>query len=140
MNAMGSVRRLRAVGLAGFAGLATLALSGCGGPAPVACPAIFYTSTLTIHVVGQPPADIVLCDDGLCAPSASASAAGFIVTPAVVNGNAWTFSGHFRDELTVRLLDDDEVIAEVPIDPTWRRTGGSPECGGPAVAEVTVRL
>lgn len=123
------------------AGVAALAVTGCAPAEPVACPLIAYMSTLEIVVDVPAAEDVLICHDDLCAPSREASDAGVTVFPAVVDGDVWTFTGQFPQDMTIEVYDAaSELLTSTAVDPDWRRTGGTEECGGPTEASVTVRV
>ena len=130
-------RPARALGLLA---LAAAALAGCSAQSPglgIACPAIAYGSTLRVAVEGD-AAHVNLCVGDDCTP---ASKEALAMVDGTSDGDTWTFSGQFPEEFTIRALDADrQVLADIPAEVEWVRTGGSEECGGPLEASITIRL
>ena len=111
-------------------------LTGCGGPA-VVCPAIAYGSTLVVRLAADWPAGPdrtvqVDCDSPceLVPPTSS---------PVPVTG-AGARVGMLDppDSVMVTVLDPSGPLTSVEDELTWKRIGGSAECGGPMEASVTV--
>jgi hypothetical protein len=51
---------------------------------------------------------------------------------------AFLLPGPLPEQVTVRVLADGQVAAELTVEPEFVRTGGSEECGGPSSAQVVV--
>ena len=133
-------RAARVAVTAAIAALVTAVVPACA-PEPVACAPVAYSSTLKVTIEGSEPHDVQLCRKDVCAPSRAASEAGLRVVPADVSGQTWTFMGQFPQEFTIAVFAGDGLlVAETDVEPSWTRTGGSAACGGPTVAEVTVRI
>jgi hypothetical protein len=153
---MSRSRALRAGGLA--AALAVgMVLSGCSGQ--VACPAIGYLDTFTVHVTGPDAATaaVELCDGQVCTvpisspapmptpvhltPGPGAEGSALTSVRASRTGTKWDFIGTFPVSFEVRAIaPDGTTLVREPVVPKWRRVGGTSECGGPHAASVTLRV
>lgn len=125
----------------------------------VACPAIGYVRTLTVHIEGNIAAvsDVKLCDETRCSepePTAGTPVPmKTVVTefspepqPTVTyppfhsrreDQDTWVFTVSSGDpaKVTVRALAaDGGVLAEREQELVWTRVGGTEQCGGPVTA------
>ena len=111
-------------------------VTGCD-EAAVVCPAIAYGSTLVIRLADDwPPGENrtvqVDCDSpcelvpptGSPVPVTESEARVVLVDPP--------------DPVTVTVADPSGPLTSVEEEPTWKRVGGTAECGGPMEATVTV--
>ena len=122
--------------------LSVIALTAC---APLACPAIGWSNTLTVQVDGGSSAitDIQLCVDGECAPTKDVDPTGALgqISLAFQVGQTWTFSTGMTalDHFIVRTLQSDgSVLAETEFTPEWVPKDATRQCGGPASATVVI--
>lgn len=139
---MNGMRMPHAAALTGVMLLAA-ALTGCSGT-PHACAAIGWSNQVRVHATGQVDGveSVTFCSGASCAPPAPAA------TPAPLplttrDGDVWTISidmttprtGHLAayDAAGAQLIDQRVVL-------TWKRVGGTAECGGPERAETTLHL
>jgi hypothetical protein len=120
------------------AALALVAVTGCE-PGFDACPAIGYSSSLTVELsdswapVLDPVVTITCPDDPSC----------LVDTPVADDAGVWRAAlASSASQVVVTVTDGGVVVAEVPVEPTWRvveRPHG-PRCGGPTAAEVVLDL
>ncbi|WP_299957573.1 hypothetical protein [uncultured Modestobacter sp.] len=131
-------------GLVGFVlGLVAIVLvaSRLGGEA--ACPAIGWSSALTVEVgPGWPAAQAVRVDCsspcGLLL-SSPADEPDTITVPLAGGSATVTFVTGSPDSVTATVLAaDGAVLTVADLDVEWVRVGGSRECGGPGEAHATV--
>lgn len=123
----------------------TLLMAGCS-TVVTACPAIGYSSTLSIQLTGDSSqvSEIVICGGSECVGEEAlqeSMRSGYAVQ-AQSNQDIWTATLFFPEEpLTVIATDSTGgVLFETQIQPEWVRTGGSEECGGPMSAKVAVEV
>jgi hypothetical protein len=121
---------------AAWATLVVAALSGCD--AVTACPAVGYSASLTVELseswaaLRSPAVDVTCPDNPFCVPDRP-----------VRDGDVWravvdSSPGH----MVVTVTDGAVVVAEVPVEPTWRVVDHpyGRRCGGPAEAHVVLDL
>ncbi|MFI2101765.1 hypothetical protein ACH436_00600 [Isoptericola sp. NPDC019693] len=107
---------------------------------PQECPAIGYSSMLTVTLEGDTSAVAVLqVRDGEQWQPPYPPDAEVPAIPTSHDGDTWTFTlVSAPRSVMLRALDDDgEVLARTQIDVGWVRVGGTAECGGPGEAETT---
>jgi hypothetical protein len=119
------------------ASLAVVAVAGCQ-PGGVACPAVGYSSELTVELseswaaLQDPAVDVACPDDPSCVPDRP-----------VRDGDVWRAVLYsWPEQLAVTVTDAGAVVAEVTVEPAWRvvdRPHG-PRCGGPGGAHVVLDL
>lgn len=134
----------RQAGLVAVTVLVTM--TGLTGCAPFACPAIGWSNTLTVQLVGDTSAvdQVQRCTDAGCAPAADVDPSGPLgwITVESNDGDSWTFSVGMTsmEQVTVRTLAaDGTVLSDTEATPEWVRVGGSAQCGGPSEATVAVQ-
>jgi len=138
----------RRVATAAFGLLGPLSLAtGCMVAEGEVCPAIGWVDTLTVRIVGDPAqvADVKLCTEAGCAPSATGPAPPGLQAVSLIPGagaGEWRFALVTRPaEFSVRAYDrDGTVLHDAPAAPDWIRIGGSERCGGPSEATVEVEV
>ena len=133
-------------------------LGGCSLAPQFACPAIGWINTATVVLEGpvQKAQTVELCVEGICSvmadqpqqldeplevataiPQETALPAAQPVTPpfaSKVDDHTWTFDLMMGAPkvVTVRALSaDDTTLAEREVKLSWKRVGGSEQCGGP---------
>lgn len=128
------MRPERVPALAG-AGVAVLAAAGC--TADVACPAIGYSSSLTVALADDWPGRDRLDVDVACLGE-FAQACGELPAAAGPERRDTLFSAAPRVAVTV--LRDGVAVERVEVDVDWQVTERphGPACGGPLAAEVVV--
>ncbi len=138
-------RPMRRAAVAAAALVSATALSGC--ITPFACTAVGWIDTLTVQLDGDPAAvaQVQLCTDDGCAPSAPMDLTGPLgmISMTGHDGDTWTFSTGMSDLslVTVRALAaDGSVISDTEVEPEWVRVGGSERCGGPHEGTATVTI
>lgn len=121
----------------------TLLLAGCS-LVETACPAIGYSSALSIQLIGDSSqvSEVIVCGGSECVGEEAlqeSMRSGYAVQ-AEQDQDIWTATLFFPQEpLTVRGTDSTgEVLFQTQIHPEWVRTGGTEKCGGPMSAEVAV--
>lgn len=122
-----------------------IALSGCSSP-EVLCPAIGYSSTLSVQFSGDTEqlADVVVCGGPDCEEADALQDPGLWTRAEqpLTGQGSWTavlFSPGVP--LVVRALDaQGGVLLETHVEPEWVRVGGTEECGGPAEAGVVLEI
>jgi hypothetical protein len=144
------------LGLLTALAVGTVPAAGC---TVMVCPAIGYSSTLTVNIGGNIGAvsDVIVCDESGCSqPEPTAGTPVPLKTvvtefsprpePTVSlppfysrrqDQDTWVFTLNFGDpsEVTVRALAaDGTVLAEQEQELVWTRVGGTEQCGGPATA------
>lgn len=124
--------------------LSVIALTAC---APLACPAIGWSNTLTVQVDGGSSAitDIQLCVDGECAPTEDMDPTGALgqISLAFQVEQTWTFATGMTplEHFTVRTLQSDgSVSSETEVTPEWVSQDAERQCGGPASATVIITV
>ena len=122
-----------------------LLVAGCS-PVETACPAIGYSSTLSIQLIGDSSqvSEITVCGGSNCVGEEAlqeSMRSGYAVQ-AQQDQDTWTATLFFPEEPLTLLATDStgEVLFETQIHPEWVRTGGSEECGGPMSAKVAMEL
>jgi len=123
---------------AGLAAAAAVVTAGCG-LGETACPAIGYVPVVVVQLDGWPAASgrsVELVCAG-CAERADGGPGTSQVLP-VGTEVAFPLPGALPEQVTVRVLADGGVAAEVTTAPEFVRTGGSEQCGGPTSARVVV--
>ncbi|QCR20442.1 hypothetical protein C1N71_14150 [Agrococcus sp. SGAir0287] len=156
---------MRTIGLAAMA-LAATSTASCS--APLACPTVGYSSTLTVELA-EPRDDIALelCVTEGCSPRARddlpadepivvcetldcVTATPTPDEPARADDGIWMLEGDGVDGWSVTIMTGGEVVAyrlvasdgvvldEGEVTPDWERVGGSEQCGGPREAEVVL--
>ena len=139
--------RLRLPAWATVAALGIVALTvvaavvGPRVPAPhQACPAIGYSSVLTVTLEGATSEVAVLQvrDDDQWQPPYPPDAEVPAI-PTTHDGDTWTFTLFSPpNQIALRALDDGgDVLDQTEIDVGWVRVGGTAECGGPTEADAT---
>jgi len=139
----------------GAAAVVVAALAGCA-PFGVACPAIGYVSVVEVTLTGDIAAvdAVQFCDDdGQCSgefpPDPTPTAATVplatsspMTAPAYtatrVDARHWTFTviGPLPDGGTATAYRADASAAgDATVTLTWKRVGGSAQCGGPMRAD-----
>jgi hypothetical protein len=123
-------------------------LSGC---APLACPAIGWSSRVDVAVDGSTErmSWLEVCADDQCVSAAGPSSMSEPPQPSPLmsdsgqlhltegSGTAWTLDVGMSapERLTLRAFDAaGATIAESSVDLAWTRVGGSAACGGPSEA------
>jgi hypothetical protein len=121
-----------------WAALIGVAVAGCM-PGVDTCPAIGYGGVLTVELSGrwapsEDPVVAITCPDE---PSCLVDA------PVADDAGTWRASlSSSPAHVVVTVTDGGVVVAEVPVELTWRvveRPHG-PRCGGPTAAEVVLDL
>jgi hypothetical protein len=134
-------------------------LGGCSLAPQFACTAIGWVNTVTVELDGSVDGvhTVKLCVEGTCSvmadqpqaldeplevitaiPRETAAPSTQPATPPYatkVDDHTWTFNLMMGapKEVTVRALSaDGAIIAEREVALTWKRVGGSEQCGGPA--------
>ena len=153
------MRRLL-IGLSGALGLSAI-VAGCSLMPPVACPAIGWINAVSVTLQGpvQKVHTVELCLDGTCSitageqdgsdgqlrlataiPRDAETPVPASVAPMIppigsrVDDRSWSFSLGMQapKEVTVRALAaDGATIAQREATLSWKRVGGTEQCGGP---------
>ncbi|WP_150951562.1 hypothetical protein [Microbacterium testaceum] len=121
----------------GLAAITALFLSSCSAFGSV-CPAIGYSSTLTIETA-LPSHDLLLslCAGADCIPEEGAEGP-FLSGDAEAGWTASFFSGDTQ-VIGYRLTDaTGTVLAQGHVEPEWVRVDGTAECGGNTRAALTI--
>jgi|SRR4051812_9766546 hypothetical protein len=147
MSAARTVGRTRAA-LASLA-VGAMTLTACDQPA-VVCPAIAYLPTLVVRLAADwpPGADrsVQVDCDSPCEflfPSSTGGSPGSTnattSTPVPVTGSeARVVLLRQPDSVVVTVSDPSGPLTSVEDELTWKRVGGSEDCGGPMEATVPV--
>jgi len=139
-------RRLRLPAWVTVAALAIVALTvvaavvGPRVPAPhQACPAIGYSSVLTVTLEGATSEVAVLqVRDGDQWQPPYPPDAAVPAIPTTHDGDTWTFQVFSAtSSIQLRVLDGDgDVLEQTEVDVGWVRVDGTAECGGPMEAQA----
>ncbi|MFJ4158401.1 hypothetical protein [Microbacterium testaceum] len=121
----------------GLAAITALLLSSCSALSPV-CPAIGYSSTLTVETaLPSPDLLLSLCAGADCTPEEGVEGP-FLSGDAETGWTASFFSGDTR-VIGYRLTDaTGAMIAQGHVEPEWVRVDGTAECGGNTRATLTI--
>ncbi|WP_459980068.1 hypothetical protein [Isoptericola variabilis] len=129
-----------ALGIVALTVVAAVVRPGVTDPPPQACPAIGYSSVLTVTLEGD-TSDVAVLQvrDGEQWQPPYPPDAEVPAIPTTHDGGTWTFTLFSPpNQIALRALDDDgDVLARTEVDVGWVRVGGTPECGGPTEAEAT---
>ncbi|MFB7797652.1 hypothetical protein [Isoptericola sp. NPDC056134] len=128
-----------ALGIVALAVVAAVVRPGVTAPPPQACPAIGYSSVLTVTLEGDTTEVAVLqVRDGDQWQPPYPPDAQVPAIPTSHDGDTWTFTLFSAPRsVQLRVLDDDgDLLARTEVDVGWVRVGGTAECGGPTEAEV----
>jgi hypothetical protein len=120
----------------GFLIALTAAVTACGQVPEVVCPAVGWSSSLTVELSPAWPArdsllvSVLDCSPGSCSP-----------IPGTAEGPRWSATlGDAPETITVEIRDRSTLalVERVHVPVTWVRVGGSERCGGPQEAVVSV--
>lgn len=122
---------------------AVLSLTGCAGGPTVACPAVAYLPTLVVRLAGDWPTAqqgslSVTCSTRCTRFRMSGNGQTGHLTGALTGMTTRLQTATMPGSLTITVCGPRGPVTEVRADLTWRRVGGSAECGGPMEAEVTI--
>jgi hypothetical protein len=122
---------------------AVLALAACDGDVERACPAIGWSNLVTVELAGPWPdgggRSVRLGCGTPCDPSLPSEAPSAVTAPVQGSVARVVLGMVTPDIVDVTVLGPDgAVLAETTADLEWVRVGGSPDCGGPHEAAVTV--
>jgi hypothetical protein len=123
---------------AGLVASAAAVSAGCG-LGGTACPAIGYVPAVVVQLDGWPAASgrsVELVCPG-CGEVTDGGPGDSQVLPIGTEA-VFSLPGALPEQVTVRVLADGQVAAEVTVEPEFARVGGSEECGGPSSAQVVV--
>lgn len=128
-------RRIRAALVAS----AALTTAGCVGGLGQACPAIGYGSAVVVQLDGWPAgagrdAELTCAECG----RPDNGIPGTAQTLPIGTQVRVTLQGAPPDEVTVRVLEEGAVVAELTAEPEFVRVDGTEECGGTTEAVVVV--
>jgi len=138
-------RRAASLGALVVAGATGLAACSTGG---VDCPAVGYFDALEVALDGDlTQVDVVqVCTDTWCSPGPgsesrsdeSGSPKGAVT--AADDGRTWSFAlTGAPDEVVVRVLADEAILAKESAEPRWREVSPGP-CPGPSEATVAITV
>ncbi|MFD6178380.1 MULTISPECIES: hypothetical protein [unclassified Isoptericola] len=127
-----------ALALVGATGLAACSSAG------VDCPAVGYFDTLEVALDGDlTQVDLVqVCTDTWCSPGPgvdeSSSPTGTVT--AADDDHTWSFAlTGTPDEVVVRVLADEAILAKESAEPRWHEVSPGP-CPGPSEATVAITV
>lgn len=125
-------------------------LAGCSA-LQLACPAVGWINVVTVQIEGSAEAvglveRVEFCDDRQCSQSAAALPDTSSVLPYIaekIEQGRWRISTDMSapETATIRALAADGAeLAATTETLDWERVGGSEQCGGPGVADVSIRV
>jgi hypothetical protein len=123
--------------------VALLSLTGCAGGPQAGCPAVAYLPTLVVRLAGDWPTAqqgslSVTCSTPCTRFQMSGNGQTGHLTGALTGMTTRLQMETMPGSLTITVRGPQGPVTEVRADLTWRRVGGSEECGGPMEAEVTI--
>jgi hypothetical protein len=128
-------------------GLALLSAALTGCTPSYACPAIGWINVVEIHIMGSADAvaSMEVCDETKCTTTDPETAPEGTLPWTIAQKNTDTWQAWLNmdapDNVAVRATDaTGATLADEPMKLSWKRVGGSEQCGGPGRAVVDIAV